>query len=450
MKRLIFLLLLAALGVTPANADQTITLKAGAGLDGLCRPGRWTPIRVDVDARGQAGGEVASGEIIVEWGDARVHRAISVASPSHKQVELYIRTADARDSMKVRLLIDGREIAATEAAVRLVAPADALTVCVASANTWSASGVTCSTTLNPDALPRSWRGYGAADDVVWESGSRPRLSGEQRTALNQWRAVQAIENAETPSPSIAAITPGARALRRTGTAMLLYAAALGFFVWPLSRIRSRSLAVYPAIVALVAAGSVVAIASGRIGPGASVHVSQSAVVEQVWGMKGSFVVARAIAEFPAFGTFALRAPRVDGAMALRAGGDRRDLRFDENGAPVLAGIYGLGATAAFEVEAVSAFEALDATFRGTTVRVANTSTQELRDCRFGAGFSKLIVGTLSPGQYVEAERQSGLDSPVFSCKLDAAVVEFAESHRSIDSDGTAVIMLRLPERQAAP
>ncbi len=449
MKRLIFLLLLAALGVRPANADQTITLKAGAGLDGLCRPGRWTPVRVDVDARGQAAGEVASGEIIVEWGDARVHRAISVASPSHKQVELYIRTADARDSMKVRLLVDGREIAATEAAVRLVAPADALTVCVAS-TTWAASGVTCSATVNPDALPRSWRGYAAADDVVWESGSTPLLSGEQRTALNQWRAVQAVENAETSSPSIAAITPGARALRRMGTAMLLYAAALGFFVWPLSRIRSRSLAVYPAIVALVAAGSVVAMASGRIGPGASVHVSQSAVVEQVSGTKGSFVMARAIAEFPAFGTIALRAPRVDGAMALRAGGDRRDLRFDENGAPVLAGIYGLGATAAFEVEAVSAFEALDATVRGTTVRVANTSTKELRDCRFGAGFSKLIVGTLSPGQYVEAERQGGPDAPVFSCTLDAAVVEFAESHRSIDSDGTAVIMLRLPEWQAAP
>src|SRR5260370_32216052 len=102
--------------------------------------------------------------------------------------------------MTIRLRIGGHEVATAEAPVRLVAPADALTVCVAPANTWSVSGVACSTTVNPEALPRSWRGYGAADDLVWQSGGPTMLSGEQQTALNQWRAVQVIENAEASSP----------------------------------------------------------------------------------------------------------------------------------------------------------------------------------------------------------------------------------------------------------
>lgn len=449
MKRLIFLLL-AALVARPAKADQTVTVNASAGLGGLCRPGRWAPVRVDVESRGRSvSSEAASAEIVIEWGDARVRRAITLASPSRKQVELYIRTADARDSMKVRILIDDREVASTVAPVRLLAPADPLTVCVSSAGTWSAPGVTCAATVNPDVLPRSWRGYAAADDVVWPSEGKPALTAEQHTALDHWRAVQAIENAGSSAPSIADVAPKARALRRTGTLMLLYAASLGLLVWPLNRVRSQSLSVYPVVVAVVAAGSILALASGRVGSGASVHVSQSARVEQLAGTKGSIVFARAVAEFPAFGPVELRADRADGAIAPR-GRDRRDLRFDENGAPMLAGTYGLGATAAFEVEAVTPFEPLRATSNGATIRVTNVSARDLRDCRFGAGFSKQLVGPLSPGQHVEVTRQTRAIDPVFSCRLDAAVVEFAESGRPVDSDGTAAIVLHLPEARTQP
>lgn len=443
MKRLVLLLLLVGLVVRPAQADPTVTVKASAGLGGLCRPGRWTPVRVDVETRGENASGTTAGEIVVEWGDARVRRAITLASPSRKQVELYIRTADARDSIAVRVWIADRELATTVTPVRLVAPAETLTVCVAPI-TWSASGPTCAATVNPESLPRSWRGYAAADDVVWPSGGKPTLTAEQHAALDRWRVVHAIENAESTVPSIGDVAPAPRAPRRTATSMLLYAAALGIFVRPLNRIRSRSLAVYPVIVAVVAAGSVVAIASGRIGPGARVHVSQSALVEQVAGTKGSSVLARAVAEFPAFGPVELRAVGVDGAIALR-GGARRDLRFDENGAPMVADTYGLGATAAFEVEATTPFEALSATFSGATVRVMNTSAREMRDCRFGIGFSRQSVGPLAPGQRVEAVRQGGEIEPVFSCKLDAAVVEFAESGRPVDNDGTTAIVLHLPE-----
>jgi len=407
------------------------------------------PVRVDVETRSETSADAAAGEIVVEWGDARVRRALTLASPSHKQVELYIRTADARDSITVRVLVADREMATTVTPVRLVAPAEPLTVCVASVNTWPTNGTTCAATINPESLPRSWRGYAAADDVVWPSGGKPTLTAEQHTALDRWRLVQAIEHAETTVPSAGDVTPAAHALRRTSTAMLVYAAALGVLVWPLNRVRSRSLAVYPVIAGAAAAGSIVAIAAGRVGPGARIHVSQSAVVEQVAGKKGSSVLARAVAEFPAFGLVELRADGVDGAIALR-GGARRDLRFDENGAPIVAGTYGLGATAAFEVEATGSFEPLSATFTETTVRVMNTSSHEMRDCRFGSGFSRQSVGRLAPGQHVEAVRQSAEIEPVFSCRLDAAVVEFAESGRPVDNDGTAAIVLHLQEPRTDP
>ena len=161
------------------------------------------------------------------------------------------------------------------------------------------------------------------------------------------------------------------------------------------------------------------------------------------------MLARAVAEFPAFGAVELRADGVDGAITLR-GAARRDLRFDENGAPLVAGTYGLGATAAFELEAMASFEPLSATFSSTTVRVMNISAREMRDCRFGNGFSRQSVGRLAPGQYVEAVRQGREIEPVFSCKLDAAVVEFAESGRPVDNDGTAAIVLHLREPRTNP
>ena len=63
-------------------------------------------------------------------------------------------------------------MAAVEAPIRLVAPADPLTVCVQPTMPGRHERTTCSATINPEALPRSWRGYGAADDVVWPSGKQ--------------------------------------------------------------------------------------------------------------------------------------------------------------------------------------------------------------------------------------------------------------------------------------
>src|SRR5205085_9184322 len=108
----------------------------------------------------------ADGEIVVEWGAARVRQEVTLSSVTHKQIELYIRTPDVRDSITVRLTASGRDIASADARVRVAAPADTFTLCVASESTWAADGRTCSTTVAPETLPHSWRGYSAADEVV--------------------------------------------------------------------------------------------------------------------------------------------------------------------------------------------------------------------------------------------------------------------------------------------
>ena len=450
MKRVIVLLLLVASGARPAQADQHVTVKASAGLGGMCRPGRWTPVRVDVGVQGQAPNDTAvAGEVEVEWGNTRVRRAVTLASPSHKLIELYIRTSDARDSMKVRVLRDGREAATTMADVRLVRPEDRLVVCVAPTSASTIDGVVCTTTVNSEVLPRSWRGYVAADDVVLPAKNRPTLTVEQQGALDRWRLVNAIQNTDSSTPFMAEAAPPSRAFRRTGTALLFYVGAFGVLVWPMTRIRRRSLAAYPLMILVVAGGSIAVLAAGRFGPGAAASVSQTTMVEQVAGLKGSLLTARGSAELPSFGDVELRAEGVDGMIAPR-GRNHGELRFDENGAPVMNGTYGLGSTAAFDVEAVSAFEGLNAEWTKSGVRITNTSGRELRDCRFGAGYSKRAVGALAPGQSVDATRRDGDVEAIFSCRSDAAVIGFTEAVRPVRNEGVAAIVIHLPEPRSQP
>ena len=142
MSRLSLVALLAILvsGTVVATADAAV-VTAEAGLGGLSRPGRWTPVRVSIDA----GTASISGEIVVDWGSARARRTITLSAGSRKLVEIYIRTPDVRETIVVRLVSDGRDLAAVEVPIRLARPEDAFTLCVAAADAWSA-GRECSTT----------------------------------------------------------------------------------------------------------------------------------------------------------------------------------------------------------------------------------------------------------------------------------------------------------------
>jgi hypothetical protein len=433
------LLALLVSGAAPALAGAA-TLTAEAGLGGMSRPGRWTPVRVSVDASSAD----ITGEIVLDWGSARARRAISLSAGSRKQFELYIRTPDVREAIVVRLASDGRDLASVEVPIRVARPEDALTLCVAAANAWPVTRG-CSTTQSAARLPHSWRGYDAVDEVVWAAGAQP-LQADQQIALAQWKAIHALEESGI-SPSVAVPqmpSPLSASARRAIVWVAGYVLAIAVAGFAFTRIRARSLTLYPAVGLLVVVGSAAALAAGRVGPGAEVRIQQSVVAEQLSDTGSALILSRGIAEFPSFGEFELRARGIDGAIGTsQARG--RSWRYDEDGAPLMpSGIVGLGTRRSFELEAVVDFQALVASVQGRTVRVSNHSSHALDECRFPDGFSKERVGTLSPGQTVEAERLMAGDDASFTCTLAAPIVDYTVTNGDVRSESTAVVMLQLP------
>ena len=442
MRRLSLLVLLAVLvsGAAVATADAA-AVTAEAGLGGLSRPGRWTPVRVSIDAANAS----ISGEIVVDWGSARARRTITLSAGSRKLVEVYIRTPDVRETIVVRLVSDGRDLAAVEVPIRLARPDEAFTLCVAAADAWSASRE-CSTTQATAHLPRSWRGYDAVDDVVWPAGAVP-LEREQQLALTQWRAIHALEESGHAPAAAAVQTPPVLggSTRRALAGVVFYLLAIAAAGLAFTRIRARSLTLYPAAGLLVVAGSAAALDAGRVGPGTGVRLQQSVVAEQLPGTGSALILLRGVAEFPSFDAFELRARGVDGAIDANLGNDR-SLRYDEDGAPVMSsGTVGLGTRKSFRLEAVTAFQALAATAEGPIVRVSNRSAYRLDDCQFPASFSKTRIGSIAPGQTVEAERRADDDGASFTCVLSAPIVDFTAAPVDVRSEGRTIVMMQLPQ-----
>ena len=227
------------------------------------------------------------------------------------------------------------------------------------------------------------------DDVVWPAGAQP-LERDQQIALAQWKAIHGLEESGS-SPSAAAVqtSPALSAsTRRALLGIVAYILAIAAAGFAFTRLRARSLTLYPAVALLVVAGSAAALAAGRLGPGAGVRIQQSVVAQQLSDTGSALILLRGVAEFPSFGAFELRARGADGAMAASQANDR-SVRYDEDGAPLLpSGIVGLGTRKPFELEAVAQFQALVASAEGRTVRVSNRSRHTLDECRFPEGFSK--------------------------------------------------------------
>ena len=60
-----------------------------------------------------------------------------------------------------------------------------------------------------------------------------------------------------------------------------------------------------------------------------------------------------------------------------------------------------------------------ASAEGRTVRVSNRSRHTLNECQFPGGFSKERVGSLAPGETVEAERRAAGPDASFTCTTSA-------------------------------
>jgi hypothetical protein len=428
-------------GAAGASPPDGPVLRAEAGLGGFVRPGRWTPVRIRVENKSSD----LVGEILVEWGDAQLHRAIDVPAPSRTVLELYVRTLDVRGSIAVHVIANGEAVTSVDIPVRAVDDDERLVLCVGAVPPDPRESP-CSASMPPEALPNSMRGYVAADEVRLPPGAESRLTPAQRTALHRWRAYHEIEardlQTRPPQAPLSASTPGG-----VGRASLLGAwmtIALSICcasIW--MRGYGSAWQSYMALAAATGLGVACAVLAGRFGPGAQILVRHSTTVEQV--ADGGIVSMRGTIEYPAFAAYAMHVSGVDGALTLRPFGANEQW-LNDVGAPVRRGTFGRGAHDEVEIDGVAEYAPFRVREEGSVIRVSNVSDATLSDCSFPEGFSERRVGTLAPGQTASARATAASDAPFFSCLVVQMPVTFSDVRFPVRIEGVGVVSVRLPER----
>jgi hypothetical protein len=445
MKRLFALACVVAAAAAPARGA---TLDAVAGLGGVAKSGRWTPVMVSVTSEREA----VDGELVVAWGDTSLRRPVTLAPGTRKDFELYVRTSDPRGAIDVRVLAGSRELARVSAPVRVLGADDRVVVCVGADATASLDAGECTTTLLARAMPRSARGYEVADDVVWPAAGTG-LAAEQDAAWRAWRALDALDASgdlgATPQVSRPQVRRGLPAtltpvVASIGAAYLLALLAAGAAL----RARRARLWLTAAAFALLIAGICAAVAGiGRIGATRAVHLHHVSLLQQLPGAPTAMLTTRAIAEFPAFDRFALRLPAADGTLETTSPRGAASGALDADGFPVVAGVFGIAGRQSFAGEAFVEARLLDVEERGRTIAIRNQSAQTLRECRLGRGLSATGGAgdaiTLAPGARLEASWTDASDEtpsgPVITCTADEAPVAFVEAQRPVVMHGVTTV-----------
>lgn len=434
LRRALLSAAIAALAAGPAYAGSDAPrLHATAGLGGIGKAGRWTPVRVLVEAAD----EDLTGQLVVEWGGARVRREIALAAPSRKTFDIYIQSGDVRDEITVRLFVGGRERRTVAAPIRVASIDEPITVCV-DGGTNGDEAVDCSTTLAADDLPRSWRGYDAADSVVWLGDRRSDLDEDQRGALDLWRAVRRSE-IDSPRPAgalPATIWPPSPLARDVAW----YVVVLGLVAAGLRASRARASLTYSAIAALATVGSLAASASGSHAPLALHYVG---TVEQFAGAADGIATVRAAVESPSAGRMVLHTAGVDGAIEVSPSSDSSlGAGLDVDGNAAIAGRIGRGSSAVFTLEASGRLGPFAIAARGGTVQVTNVSGRPLYGCEFPPGFPQ-DVRELEPGRSVESRQGIEENDPVVTCRTAAPPVVFVEPNHPVGMDGETIAVVHL-------
>jgi hypothetical protein len=425
---------------TTAAPPNGVVLRADAGLGGFVRSGRWTPVRIRIDSEQRD----LRGTVVLEWGDARMRRAIDIPARSRIDIELYTRTTDARGSIAVRVMSNEALVTSTDVPVRVVPNENVLVVCAGTAVV-GAGKEPCTTSIAPEALPRSMRGYVGADDVRVQPGAESRLTPAQRSALARWRALHDRDSsfiATPPRAPLNASRPAGVGRSTIVAACVVMGAAIAFAaMWTLSR--GPAWRSYAALAVATALGTAAAIFAGRFGPGAEILVHHATTVEQVGD--GATVTMRGTIEYPSYSDYTIRLAGLDGDVMRRAiNGSTQWL--DVDGAPILRGTFGRDRTEQVELDGVADYAPFRVHREGDVVRVSNVSNDVLSDCSFTEGFSEGRIGTLAPAQTAAARATGAADSSFFSCAAPVTPVRFSESHFAVTLKGVAIVSVRLPER----
>jgi hypothetical protein len=440
---------------SPAPAADA-TLQASAGLGGVAKPGRWMPVLVSVTS---SGGELA-GDLTLEWGDVRLRRTLSLASPGTRTFELYVRTGEPSAVLHVRLRASGTELARADIPVRVLAPDEPAVVCVTSRSPGAITDPSCTASTTLDALPSSPRGYEVADAVVWPdvgggTGAPPdslgrRMTAGQRMALAQWQALRRLDATgdlslapQAARPTLARGLPASTALA-LGAGVLAYLACVLVAGIRLGARGPRTSRAYGAVALTLAAATAAALLVGRVGPARAVHVHHASLLQQIPDAGGSMLTSRGVVEYPAFSHYALRMPLTDATLEPAAASGRAEQAADADGRPLLEGTFGLAARQGFVVEGVTDVQPLRVAIDGRLVRVSNQMPVALTACRFGDGFVASGPERLEPGASAAAEWVGGGIGPMVTCTMPGLAAPFEAGDRPVTDVGSTIVAVYRP------
>jgi hypothetical protein len=288
--------------------------------------------------------------------------------------------------------------------------------------------------------------------VVWAGGRT--LSRERRAAFERWAALRQLEASGDLALTSQAARPLVHRLLPAPTARLVAGLTVAYlvglvvtgFVIAAAGVSWRLVASAFGIITVLA--SVAAAGIGRAGPGRELQVQHNALLQQLSDTGASLLTVRGIAEFPAFDAYSARLAVKDAVLTIATDAARTEQVIDEDGYPIVDGVFGLGARQAFAIEAVTEVQPLAISWTGRTATIANRSNFSLNGCRFGEGFSTTAAGDLGPGESVTAEQVTEMAGPVFTCMLRGSVIDFTAINRPVATTGITAVALYRPTANA--
>jgi hypothetical protein len=432
------------IGVTLASAAATAagrpTVQASAGVGGVTKAGRWTPVSVVVNTP-----EAMSGVLHVSWGTFSLRREFTLASAGDHRFELYARTSEVEAAVRVRVASNGTDLRSIDVPVRVLQQSELVTLCVVPVRSLAGFDPACTVAVTSDRMPGSLRGYDAVDRVVWMTGERA-LAPDQRSAFERWSALRDLDDAGDLSVTSQVSRPILRRGMPTATAWIVAGftgafAAMQVLVGFVGLGRRRLSHVIGLLSVLTLAATVGAAAVGRVGPARAVHVHHNSLLQQIPGASGSVLTMKGVVEFPAFDAYSIRFPLTDALLESASPSAGSEQVIDQAGYPVVAGVFGLGERQAFAVEAVTDLAPLEIEWNGPIASVTNRSEFVLRSCAFGDGFSAGEPGDLRPGAAVSAQETTDVVGPMFTCLLRESPVAFTAASRPVASTGATTIAL---------
>lgn len=373
-------------------AAQAVSARIEPGLSGVARAGRWMPVVLVLENNGRP----LDALVTVRIGAEHVSREVSLPAPSRRRLELYFRAPDT-DAATATLDVSGVTASAT---VRIV-PSDApFTLCVTAGGV-SPSGATCTAVLDAAALPGSWRGFDAADDVVMPAGAATVMATGQRLAHARWAAVRAWNRSTSMAPPAPAVPETGRGGVSATRELSLHAAAVLLLAFSTRWISRRPARLYVAVVLLAIAGSAAVLAHGRFGEAGALVVHDASVVRAGVTFDGAQWQVRGTALFPSARHVSIGTALQDGELLVRRGGGTLRSGFSAGGDAVITGRATRQQRLEFTVDGFADEAPLDVA-RGTAgISLTNRLSSALVGCTLPDGFEPATIARIEPAGSVD-------------------------------------------------